>query len=182
MDQFIGNWWSGSHADVLPAGKSSIGYKASAMHLTGTNWQAHRDIIKHVYGGDAAKAKANKLGEVLYNRAMLNAVFSTEAVRTAQGKYGKKALTGEQVRWGLENLNLTKARLTEIGLGGFTNPVKVSFSDHETGGPIHIQQWDGQKWNKVSDWIKPFKDVVWPMVKSASAKYAAENNIKPRTC
>ena len=182
MDHFIGNWWSGSHADVIPSGKSSIGYKSSAMHATGTNWQAHRDILKYVYGGDEAKAKANKWGEVLYNRTILNAVFATEAVRTAQGKYGKKAMTGEQMRWGFENLNLTKARLTELGLGGFTNPVKVSCSDHETGGPIAIQQWDGNKWNIVSDWIKPFRDVVWPMVKSSAAKYAAENNITPRTC
>ena len=182
MDHFIGNWWSGSHADVTPSGKSSIGYKSSAMHATGTNWQAHRDILKYVYGGDEAKAKANKWGEVLYNRTILNAVFATEAVRTAQGKYGKKAMTGEQMRWGFENLNLTKARLAELGLGGFTNPVKVTCSDHETGGPIAIQQWDGNKWNIVSDWIKPFRDVVWPMVKSSAAKYAAENNIKPRTC
>lgn len=182
MDHFIGNWWSGSHADVIPAGKGSIGYKASAMHRTGTQWQVHKDILKYVYNGDTAKAKANKLGEVLYNRAILNAVFGSEAVRTAQGKYGKKAMSGEQVRWGLENLNITNQRLTELGLGGFTNPVKVSCADHETGGPIAIQQWDGQKWNIVSDWIKPFTEIVRPLITKSAAMFAKENKITPRSC
>lgn len=182
MDHFIGNWWSGSHADVIPAGKASIGYKASAMHRTGSQWQVHKDIVKYVYGGDAAKAKANKLGEVLYNRTILNAVFGTEAMRTAQAKYGKKAMSGEQMRWGFENLDLTRQRLVDLGLGGFTNPVKVSCADHETGGPIAIQQWDGSKWNIVSDWIDPFTDIVRPMIKKSAAMYAKENKITPRKC
>ena len=43
-----------------------------------------------------------------YNRGV-SAILSVEAIRTAQEKYGKgKAMTGEQVRWGMENLNLPK--------------------------------------------------------------------------
>ncbi len=34
-------------------------------------------------------------------------MLSVEAVRAAQERFGKgKVMTGEQVRWGLENLNL----------------------------------------------------------------------------
>jgi branched-chain amino acid transport system substrate-binding protein len=103
-------------------------------------------------------------------------------MRTAQAKYGKKAMSGEQMRWGFENLDLTKQRLVDLGLGGFTNPVKVSCADHETGGPIAIQQWDGSKWNIVSDWIDPFTDIVRPMIKKSAAMYAKENKIIPRKC
>ena len=44
---------------------------------------------------------------MLYVRGLINAMLGVEAIRTAQEKYGKKPLTGEQVRWGIENLNLT---------------------------------------------------------------------------
>lgn len=182
MDHFVGNWWSGSDADVIPAGDGSIGYKSAAFHGAGTGWPVFADIAKYVYGGDEAKAKANNIGEVLYNRAVVNAMFGVEAVRTAQAKFGNKPMTGEQVRWGLENLNITEARLNELGMKDFTRPVKVSCADHETGGPIIIQQWDGKKWNIVSDWIPPIRSVVRPMIEKAAAEYAKENNITPQSC
>ncbi len=182
MDHFVGNWWSGSDADVVPAGEGAIGYKSAAFHYAGTGFPVHDDIIKYVYDGDEAKAKENNIGEVLYNRALVNAMFGVEAIRTAQAKFGNKPLTGEQVRWGLENLNLTEERLEEIGMGGFTRPVKVSCADHETGGPIIIQQWDGEKWNMASDWVPPIREVVRPLIEKAAAEYAQENDITPRSC
>ncbi len=182
MDHFVGNWWSGSDADVIPAGKGSIGYKSATFHTAGTATAVHADILKHVYSGDMAKAKANNWGEVLYNRAMVNAMYGTEAIRTAMGKYGKKPMTGEQVRWGLENLDVTEARLGELGMKGMLLPVKVSCADHESGGPIMIQQWDGKAWKVASDWIPVNRDVVRPQIEKAAAAYAKENNITPRSC
>ena len=182
MDHFVGNWWSGSDADVIPAGAGSKGYKSAALHQPGTNFRVHDDIIKYVYDGDGEKAAKNNIGEVLYNRAILNAMFGAEAVATAQAKFGNKAMTGEQVRWGLENLDVTSARLSQLGMNGFTRPVKISCADHESGGPILIQQWDGDQWKIVSDWIPSMRDVVRPMVETAAAAYAKENNITPRSC
>ena len=182
MDHFVGNWWSGSDADVTPAGKGAIGYKSATFHSPESNYGVHKDILKYVYGGDMEKAKANSFGEVLYNRAVVNAMFGSEAVRTAQGKFGNRTMTGKEVRWGLENLDITVARLKELGMEDFTLPIKVSCMDHETGGPIRIQQWDGSKWSFASDWISPMRDVVRPMVEKAAAAYAVENNITPRDC
>jgi branched-chain amino acid transport system substrate-binding protein len=182
MDRFIGNWWSSTDSDVLPAGDQAKGYKGAAMHGAGAGWPLHAEILETVYGGDEAKAKENLFGEVLYNRGVLNAVFSTEAMRTAMTKFGDKALNGEEVRWGLENLDLTAERLKELGLEDFTNPVKVTCEDHETSGPVRIQQWDGSKWSFVSDWIPPMQDVVRPMIEEAAATYAEEKDITPRKC
>ena len=50
---------------------------------------------------------------MLYNRGMINAAIVVEAVHTAQGKFGNKPMTGEQVRWGLENLNLDDKRIKD---------------------------------------------------------------------
>jgi branched-chain amino acid transport system substrate-binding protein len=182
MDHFVGNWWSGSDADVIPAGDGSKGYKSTAFHGAGTHYPVIQEIIKVVYGGDEAKAKENNVGEVLYNRAVVNAMFGSEAVRTAQAKFGNKPMTGEQVRWGLENLNITEARLKELGMEGYTKPVKVSCADHENGGPVIIQQWDGSKWSVASDWIAPIKEVVRPMIEEAAMEYGKENNITPQAC
>ncbi|MDP6896852.1 MAG: ABC transporter substrate-binding protein, partial [Rhodospirillales bacterium] len=183
MDKFVGNWWSGSDADVIPAGDGSIGYKSTNMHAAGTGYPVFKDIIKHVYGGDAAKAKANNVGEVLYNRMINTYTFATEAVRDAVKAAGGKRPNGDQVRAAFEGLNMTKERLAARGLAGFTWPLKVSCKNHEGNAPgVFIQQWDGKKWKLISDFIPAMSDVVRPMVEKAAAAYAKENKIKPRSC
>src|SRR2546427_4962324 len=58
-------------------------------------------------------------------------MLQVEAIRTAQEKYGKgKVMTSEQVRWGLENLNLTQERLNELGFGKIIRPVKTRSEEH----------------------------------------------------
>ncbi len=183
MDRFIGNWWSGSEADVIPAGAGSKGYKSTAMHSPGTDAKVFKDIVKYVYGGDAAKAKKNQVGEVLYNRAVLNAAFATEAVRDAIKAAGGKRPSGKQVREALENLQITDARLARMGMAGFTRPVSVSCLNHEGSGPgVFIQQWTGDKWQITGDFVPAMSDIVRPMIESAAAAYAKENNITPRSC
>jgi len=109
-------------------------------------------------------------------------MYSTEAIRTAMGKYGDKSMTGAQVRWGFENLNLNAGRLKDMGMGGFLPPIAVTCEDHETGAPVMFQQWDGSSWKFVSGWVPPLRSVVRPMIEKAAAAYAKENNITPRDC
>ncbi|MCB1740979.1 MAG: ABC transporter substrate-binding protein [Gammaproteobacteria bacterium] len=182
MDHFIGVWWSGSESDVIPAGDDAIGYKSGTFHASGHEFPVFKDILEHVYGGNMEEASKNNFGEVLYNRGLLAALYSVEAIRTAQGMHGKKPLTGEQVRDGLEALDLTEERLKALGVGGLANPMKVTCADHETMGPVAIQQWDGKRWSIVSDWIEPDREVVRPMVEAAAMAYGKENNIEPRDC
>jgi branched-chain amino acid transport system substrate-binding protein len=182
MDHFIGNWWSGTETDVVPAGAGAKGYKSATFTAPGSNWQVNQDILKYIYNGDEKKARENNWGEVLYNRMLVNAMLSTEAVRTAQAKYGHKPMTGEQVRWGLENLNVTAKRLEELGFGGMTHPIHVTCADHEGSGPVLFQQWDGKQWKLVSEPIPVMRDVVRPMIEEAAMAYAKENNITPRDC
>jgi hypothetical protein len=44
---------------------------------------------------------------------------------------------------------------------------------------MFVQQWDGKKWNKVSDWIEPMTDVVRPMLEEAAAKYISDKKDWP---
>ena len=81
-------------------------------------------------------------------------MLGVESIRTAQKKFGNKPLTGEQVRWGIENLDLSAARLKELGFEGMLQPLKVTCADHEGTRAGRIQQWDGAKWVVVSDWYQ----------------------------
>ena len=183
MDRFIGNWWSANDSDVVPAGDGAKGYKGATFHAPGTNFKVHAEIVKHVYDKGKGAGKKEEMGAPLYNRGIVNAMLSAEAIRTAIGKYGnKQAPTGEQVRWGFEQLNLTDKRLEELGMKGFTHAIKVSCEDHEGGGPVLIQQWDGKKWNVVSDWVPVMRDVVRPKIEAAAVEEGKKLGYTQRDC
>ena len=182
MDHFIGNWWSSSDADVVPAGDGAKGYKGATFHAPGTNFKVHADVVKHVYDKGKGAGKKEEMGSPLYNRGIVNAMFSAEAIRTAMKGAKGQVPTPEHMRWGFENLNLTEKRLEEIGMKGFTHPIKVTCEDHEGNGPVLIEQWDGKKWNIVSDWIQPMKDVVRPKIEAAAVDEAKKLQYTQRDC
>jgi branched-chain amino acid transport system substrate-binding protein len=182
MDHFIGNWWSSSDADVLPAGDGAKGYKGATFHAPGTNFKVHADVVKNVYDKGKGAGKKEEMGSPLYNRGIVNAMFAAEAIRTAMKGAKGQVPTPEQMRWGFENLNLTEKRLEEIGMKGFTHPIKVSCEDHEGSGPLLIEQWDGKKWNIVSDWIQPMKDVVRPKIEAAAVEEGKKLGYSQRDC
>jgi branched-chain amino acid transport system substrate-binding protein len=86
-------------------------------------------------------------------------------------------MNGEQVRWGLENLNLTADHIKQLGFDGVLKPIKVSCADHEGARTGRIETWDGKNWNMTSDWYVADGDVIDPLVKDLAAKYAEEKKI-----
>jgi len=86
------------------------------------------------------------------------------------------------VRWGLENLVIDEKRLKELGAVGFMQPLKMSCADHEGGGQVKFQQWDGRQWKVISDWIESDQRLVRPMIEASAAQYAKEKGITPRDC
>ena len=184
MDHFIGVWWSGSENDVLPAGDAADGYLSGAFHAPGGGFPLHDDIRKHVYDKGLGKGDRDRIGEVLYNRGMVGAMWTTEAIRKAMEIHGTKEVTGKHVRDGFEALDVDEARLEELGLGGFTYPVKITCENHEGPGKVAVQQWDAKakQWNIVSKFYEPLRDVTGPLIEADSAAYAAENNVTPRDC
>ena len=178
-DHMIGVWWAGAEQDVLPAGADAKGYTSIALQHSAGQAAVHADILKHVYGKGKGAGPKEDVGQVLYNRGMVNAMLVVESIRTAQGKFGKKPLTGEQVRWGIENLDLDQKRIAQLGFAGILQPFKVSCDDHEGVRHGRIHQWDGKNWNFISGWIEGDNSVLRPMVDEAARKYAAEKGIKP---
>ena len=183
MDRFIGNWWSSAHADLKPVGSAGKGYLGANFSGIGTDYPALQDVIKHVITPGNTQTKAEDVGNVLYNRGLYNAVIVAEAIATAQKMTGKKVITGADMRAGLENFDLSDARMKELGLGGFAGSLKGDCSDHEGAGSVFIQQWDGSTFNKVSDLISPMTDVVRPLLEEAANKYVSDKpDWKGQTC
>ena len=181
-DKIIGGWWSGAEPDVTPAGDQAKGYKALMLQHGAGKFQVHADIEKYVYAKGLGMAQPEDVGHVLYNRGVIDSRIGVEAIRTAQEKFGKKPLTGEQIRWGFENLNLTEERLKELGFEGMMRPLKFSCEDHEGARFARLHQWDGKQWNVISDWYEADDSILAPLVKDTAAAYAKEKGITPRDC
>lgn len=183
-EKMIGVWWSGAEEDTVPAGSAAKGFTAAGFNVAGTNYPLIKDIEKHVY----AKGKGNmedksRVGGVYYNRGVVSGIITVEAIRKAQEKYGQgKALTGEQMRWGFENLNMDAKHLASIGATGFMPEMQISCLDHEGSGKVKFQQWDGSKWKVLTDWVDSDKPLVRGMIEESAAAYAKEKGITPRDC
>lgn len=181
-ERILGVWWCGSEEDVLPAGKAAKGYYTTAFHGAGKNFPIIQDIIEQVHGQMKGHISFTRVGTVFYNRGVVTAIMNEEAIRTAHKKFGAKVLTGEEFRWGMENLNITEERIKEIGAEGLMQPMKNSCEDHQGGGKVFVQQWDGEKWQMTGEVIEPMVEFVRGMVEESAAKYAKENKITPRDC
>jgi branched-chain amino acid transport system substrate-binding protein len=182
-DRIIGVWWSGAEEDTIPAGAAAKGYIAAGFNVAGANFPVVQEIKKIVYAkGKGEMEDQTRIGSIYYNRGVVHGIITVEAIRKAQEKFGKKSLTPDQIRWGIENLNITETRLKELGAAGFMQPLKVTCADHEGGGAVKFQQWDGTKWNVITDWIQPDKKLVRDMIEQSAAAYAKEKNITPRDC
>ena len=181
-EKMYGVWWSGAEPDVRPAEGGAKGYSAAMLQHGAGQFGVHADLKKFLYDKGKGVAKFDETGEVLYNRGLVNAMLGVEAIRKAQTKFGNKPLTGEQVRWGIENLEVSAARLKELGFEGMLQPLKVTCQDHEGTRAGRIQQWGGAKWVVVSDWYQSDDKVLKPMVDAAAKKYADEKKLPVRDC
>ncbi len=181
-DHIIGNVWSNSEEDVRPAGDAAKGYVALTTQASGASYPVIQEITKTVYGaGKGNLEDKNRIGSVYHNLGVVNGILNVEAIRIAQEKFGKRTLTGDEVRWGLEHLKLDPARVEALGAKGLFHSINVTYDNHEGEGRVTFQQWDGAKWNVVSDWIAPDWALLRPIIEKSSQDYAKEHNLTLRT-
>jgi branched-chain amino acid transport system substrate-binding protein len=182
VDRIIGNVWSNSEEDALPAGDAAIGYTAITTQASGNQYPVLQEIIKTVYdAGNGNLSDTSRIGSVYHNLGIVNGILNVEAVRIAQAKFGNRTLTGDEVRWGFEHLQLDAARVKELGAENLFHSINVTYDNHEGEGYVTFQQWDGKKWNVVSDWIAPDWALLRPIITKSSEAYAAEKGLPIRT-
>jgi branched-chain amino acid transport system substrate-binding protein len=185
--RMLGVWWSGAEEDVIPAGDAAKDFVAAGFNVAGTSYPVIGEIQKHVYGkGGGEMEDRSRIGSIYYNRGVVFGIITAEAVRVAQNRFGKgKPVSGEQVQWALEHLNLDARRLKQLGAEGFMPPLDTSCADHEGSGVVRFMRWDGNRWNIVSDWVAPLPadvETVKAKYEDSAMRYAKEKGITPRKC
>jgi len=182
-DKMYGVWWSGAEPDVKDVGMAAKGYHALAMqHGPEPNSKIVKDILQVVHGKGQGTGPKEEVGQVLYMRGLIAAMMGVEGVKRAQERFGKgKVMTGEEVRWGLENLALDQKKLDALGFAGVMRPVSTSCADHMGAGYARIETWDGAKWEVGNEWYEADQSVIKPLVKTSADKYAAEKKQARRT-
>jgi len=180
MENFIGIWWSGAEHDVLPSGDASNGYKAITFHNVGSDFPVFADIQKYVVDTGKAAGAGDQIGTVLYNRGLYAAMLAAEATRTAQEMTGNAQITASDMRNGMEALEITEERMTELGMPNFGPSFKVSCENHGGPGTGAVSQWDAsaKTWSLITDFGPSDGDVINALIMKDSMAYAAENNIE----
>ena len=180
-DKMYGVWWAGAEPDVKDVGEGAKGYNALALNTSGTQPKVIQDILKYVHEKGQGTGPKDEVGSVLYTRGVIIQVLGVEAVRRAQERFGKgKVMTGEQVRWGLENLALDQKKLDSLGLAGVMRPLSTSCADHMGSSWARVHTWDGAKWNFSSDWYQADESIIKPMVKAGAEKYLSDKKMSRR--
>jgi branched-chain amino acid transport system substrate-binding protein len=181
-DKMYGVWWAAAEPDVLPVGADAKGYNGLALQHGAGRAKVHNDILATLHAKGQGTGPQEEVGTVLYTRGMISAMLQVEGIRQAQLRYGSKPLTGEQVRYGLENLNLDAKRLDALGLTGVMKPLATNCRDHAGARSARIQQWDGTKWAFTSDFYEADNQIIKPMIKAAAQRYVTDKKLTMRSC
>jgi len=180
-EKMYGVWWAGAEPDVKDVGANAKGYNALALNTSGTQPKVIQEILKQVHDKGQGTGPKDEVGSVLYTRGVIIQMLGIEAVKRAQERFGKgKVMTGEQVRWGMENLALDQKKLDSLGFSGVLRPVSTSCQDHMGSSWARVHTWDGAKWGDMSDWYQADEQIIKPMVKVAAEKYAGEKKLSRR--
>ena len=175
MDKFYGIWWSGGNDDAAAGGEAAKGYRTLNFHGVGSDYGVIQDIKKYVVDAGKSEVDPAKFADNLYNRGVYNSMLIAEGIRRAQELSGKTVIDATDMRNGLENLDITEARLKEMGMEGFALPMKLSCEDHSGHHKVYVVEWDGKDWQKSGDWFSPDVEMVKPLLKKAAEDYAASN-------
>ena len=182
MENMYGIWWAGGEVDVEPAGAAANGYKSVNYNGAGTAYPYYEQLKQHVIDPGKASGGGAHVGKAMYSRGMYAALVIAEAIKKAQELAGTGAITPTQLRDGFEALDISEARMAELGLPGFGQPIKLSCENHGGDGHARIQQWDAsaKEWKSITDFMAPDQSVLEPLILADSEAYAKENNITPR--
>jgi branched-chain amino acid transport system substrate-binding protein len=182
-EKMYGVWWAAAEPDVKDVGEGAKGYNGLALqHGAEPNAAVVKEVLDKLHGKGQGTGPKEEVGTVLYMRGLTQAMLGVEGVRRAQERFGKgKVMTGEQTRWGLENLALDQAKLDALGFKGVMRPISTSCADHRGATWARMHTWNGSKWEFTSDWYQSDETIIKPMIRAAADKYAAEKKIERRT-
>lgn len=175
MENFIGVWWAGHDADLNIVGEDGKGYKSISWSFPNPDAPVMADIKKHVVDAGNSQSNEEEMQGVFYSRGIIISAILAEGIAVAQEHFGTAEINASQLRWGLENINMTEERIAELGLDGMVPPFSTSCSNHTGNSGGWMLEWDGAKFVKASDLLTPNTDAYADLVAEKAAEYAESN-------
>jgi len=166
LDKYISvNWFN--EVDIANLGSEEAkGIKRGTSVVGGQDIPLIQEIITKLYDQGQGAGPREKVNDVYYNTGLAIYSVAFEAARIAMETSGE--FTPASMKAALESL-------TDFDANGLMAPVTVTAEDHGGGGKTRIEMWNGTTWEAQSDWISAYDDVIWEVVRTYSAKFAAEN-------
>ncbi|MCC1492132.1 ABC transporter substrate-binding protein [Cognatishimia sp. F0-27] len=175
MDKFIGVWWSGHDADLKIVGEDGAGYKSISWSFPNMDAPVMAAIKEHVIDAGNTMSNEEEMQGVFYSRGVVISAILAEGIATAQAEYGTAEINAEQLRWGLENINMTEERISELGLDGMVPPFSTSCANHTGHSGGWMLEWDGEKFVKASDLLQADVAGYQALLAEKAAEYAESN-------
>ena len=175
MENFIGVWWAGHDADLKIVGADGAGYKSISWSYPVLDAPVLADIKQHVVDAGDSMSNPEEMEGVFYNRGLVISMILAEGIKAAQEHTGNAEITAADLRWGLENLNITEERLAELGMTGMVPPFQTTCANHTGHSGGWMLEWDGEKFVKVSDLLMADAEVIQPLEVEKAAEYAEAN-------
>ncbi|MGE0423159.1 MAG: ABC transporter substrate-binding protein [Reyranellaceae bacterium] len=154
LSKVIALVWGSAEADLAAAGGGAVaeGYNTIQFAGVGTDYQVHKDIAE-MYKKQGKQPPKEMASTVYYNRGIFVMAVHVEAIRNALKAKNGGAITGEDVKNGLEHIK-------GVTLGGLMPPLELTPTDHEGGGWVQIFTVKGGKLTKGSDWFRAYPEVI----------------------
>lgn len=175
MDQFVGVWWAGHSDDLQLVGEDGAGYRSISWSKPDDEAPAMQAVRELVIDAGSSMASEEEISEVFYQRGIVMSAILAEGIRNAQIEYGVAEIDGPQLRWGLENIDLTEERLEELGIAGMVPPFSTSCANHTGHAGGWMLEWNGTKFVQASDLLMPDLETILPLVEANAAAYAETN-------
>ncbi len=156
--------WGAAEADIKAAGGfgAAEGYQGLQFAGVGGDYPVIKEI-RAMYQKEGKTPPKAMASTVYYNRGVLTAAIHVEAIRRAlEAKHGG-AITGEDVKNGLEHIS-------NFTLGGLVPPLALTPTDHEGGGWVQVWHVKGGKFVRETDWYRAYPNVIANQIKTAMAK------------
>lgn len=111
MENMIGVWWAGHDADLKLVGDDGKGYKSISWSFPNPDAPVMKQVKEMVFDKGMSQSNEEEMQGVFYGRGLVMSMILAEAIQGAQENFGTAEISATQLRWGLENLDITEARL-----------------------------------------------------------------------
>ena len=181
-DKIVGPHGTCSEQDMVPAGEAAMGFICATWYGTGTHFPLIQDMLTYVYARGKGAGPDQDVGTGHWMRGLLRAFITTEGIPPGDARVREPAPDGGAGAVGASSTSPSRPPRSRRWGRRVAPPFTLSCRDHEGGGGMKFQQWDGKQWQRLTDWTATDQALVRPLVEASAAKYAQEKGLTLRDC